>query len=965
MLNELRTRGVNVEDVELSYTIPGGRLQPDAIFKDNVQYYLELEVGKATKIFDGLKQAGKYVRNLPCVGAFVVLLPEELRTPMPRKVLEELAQTTKCEAVALYKDQRIISPFEGKLANLADWIAQEILTPPERRTFDTGHLIRILRKAVDYISIGTSQLRMEELEDVFGGRSIFDNILQYEEQKYPIEELRKAVTYLLLNQIIFYTILSNEQPDRYKPIDETALRRPGDLMLYFGKVLEVDYKPIFGFDVLQKFPQGYLDNLKDAILAVKELHPEKIRYDLLGKIFHDLIPFEIRKSVAAFYTNNEGAELLANLSVEKSDDSVMDLACGSGTLLVAAYHRKRALLEAQGMKFGPKDHEKFVKEDLTGIDVMPFAAHLAVVHLSLQGPLYTTEKVRIAVWDSTHPTIRPGNIIPSISRELRAAYKSPKLEGFFNSEGVTIPTDQTAYMEKGVVTADRVGGDAIRLDRVNVVIMNPPFTRQERLPAEYKLALRERFLEYKKYLHGQMGLWGYFILLADRFVKNDGRIALILPGRILRSRSALKVREFLAANYHVQNIISSTRRWAFSESAYYKDFLLIARKKDKAQYTANDHDEETKITLIHEMPESPSDAQRLADIIRQVHHDKSSAELSTVVVDTKELTKNLRNWYIFISAFNSKTPKIWSALLSSCGNLLSETEYYLQRRRSSVIRGVETKKEFGIPFFATFIIKNESQALKKYDNWIVENETGRTLSIKNRTTGTMVEVPKSAFSLAVRRASGQTVYDLSKRLDYLVTKHFDNLPQILAPYESATFIRKLGKWETYLDSRKANLLVSRRFDLASPGTAFLAFFSETPTTGQNLWSIRRLPIDEAKIQTLWFNSTMNLLQVYLNRTESRASWMEINEYSLCEGYMVDTNKLRVANRSKLLQLFDKYKQVQFPSIMKQLQTRYPPRLEIDRTLLIVLGANDQFIDEFERSAYDLLAAEIHKLSMMI
>jgi len=39
----------------------------------------------------------------------------------------------------------------------------------------------------------------------------------------------------------------------------------------------------------------------------------------LGKVFHELIPFEVRKAVAAFYTNNEAAEILAQLAIEMAD----------------------------------------------------------------------------------------------------------------------------------------------------------------------------------------------------------------------------------------------------------------------------------------------------------------------------------------------------------------------------------------------------------------------------------------------------------------------------------------------------------------------------------------------------------------------------------------------------------------------------------------------------------------------
>lgn len=105
-----------------------------------------------------------------------------------------------------------------------------------------------------------------------------------------------------------------------------------------------DYSSVFGFDVASCLPDSATEAVKKAVIAVKALAPEKIRHDLLGKVFHELIPLEIRKAVAAFYTNNEAAELLAQLAIDKPDAKVIDLAVGSGTLLVAAYRQKRELL---------------------------------------------------------------------------------------------------------------------------------------------------------------------------------------------------------------------------------------------------------------------------------------------------------------------------------------------------------------------------------------------------------------------------------------------------------------------------------------------------------------------------------------------------------------------------------------------------------------------------------------------
>jgi 23S rRNA G2445 N2-methylase RlmL len=105
----------------------------------------------------------------------------------------------------------------------------------------------------------------------------------------------------------------------------------------------------------------------------------------LLRFFHDLIPFEVRKILAAFYTHPVAAEILADLTVGSWDEIVLDPACGSGTLLVSAYKRKMSLYQKlHGFKDLDAIHKKFLENDLTGIDIMPFAAHITTLNLATQ-----------------------------------------------------------------------------------------------------------------------------------------------------------------------------------------------------------------------------------------------------------------------------------------------------------------------------------------------------------------------------------------------------------------------------------------------------------------------------------------------------------------------------------------------------------------------------------------------------
>lgn len=655
---ELEKRAIKVQ-TEWSYSTPIGRLVPDLRLLNGAEYIVETKLGSESKLLDAMFQLYNYSKYTEAKGAFAVLFPEELRRPWSIEMLEKIAEDPKLKYIvaATFKDHRPSSRYTGNLSEISEWISSQVLKPLIIQV-DTGFAIKVLTEAVEAITLSAKSLESQDLEEIFGGKTVFENILQYSEGQYPLDEMRQAATYLLVNQILFYHILSAASKE-FESIDEDKIRKPIDLLPYFDLALKIDYTSVFGFDVASKLPESATETIKRVIVVIKALAPEKIEHDVLGKVFHELIPFNIRKAVAAFYTNNEAAEMLANLSIENSNASVIDLACGSGTLLVAAYHRKRELLKTGRNTISLEDHKNFLEHDLTGIDIMPFAAHLAVMHLSLQALLHETEKVRVAVWDSTE--LKPGMEIPAISSELKAAYKRPTLDMFQNGLNIT----QDAFIKKGAITLNGLGGKEIPLEQVDLVIMNPPFTRQERLPKDYKKALDQRLKEYKKCLKGPLGLYGHFIFLADRFVKPNGKIALVLPATTLRIAATQGVRKLLVSEYLVEYIITTYQRAAFSEGASFREILLIAQKGKARDNSANTN---CLIVFLKKNPQSAQEAREMSEILKNTRKELKKEDIcendymQCRALSQNDLKKSVSNLFKFIAASNSEIVETWETI---------------------------------------------------------------------------------------------------------------------------------------------------------------------------------------------------------------------------------------------------------------------------------------------------------------
>lgn len=92
--------------------------------------------------------------------------------------------------------------------------------------------------------------------------------------------------------------------------------------------------------------------------------------------------------------------------------------------------------------------------------------------------------------------------------------------------------------------------------------------------------------------------------------------------------------------------------------------------------------------------------------------------------------------------------------------------------------------------------------------------------------------------------------------------------------------------------------------------------------------------------------------------------MKIHDYMLKELLVPKQDKLSKPNYSKLINAFEQVKNVEFPSILKQLKDKHPLRRLIDETWLKVLGYKGdttQLLDKL----YESLAEEIIILRKMM
>lgn len=264
------------------------------------------------------------------------------------------------------------------------------------------------------------------------------------------------------------------------------------------------------------------------------------------------------------------------------------------------------------------------------------------------------------------------------------------------------------------------------------------------------------------------------------------------------------------------------------------------------------------------------------------------------------------------------------------------------------------------------ILNAEERALKLSDTWIKEKIVNRTILLKNRFTKETVNIPLGCVVPSLRRPSGISYLDVTEISDFVVEDIFPDMDKFFNdPKTMGDFVRNKTLWKEYISRRLGTVTIARKYDLSAPGTRFLCFFSSASLVPGEFWLIRNLSIESAKIFCLCFNSTPNLAQMFLNRTETRGAWMKTDMRTLKETYIIDPRTLAANEKDELVNTFDRNSRLAFPNITEQLRTMYSPRKEIDKMMLRIIGFGKSEIERMLDRLYLALYREIEKLKTLM
>ena len=795
----------------------------------------------------------------------------------------------------------------GSIADLADQLRT---LPLELEGVDR------VAAAAGAIGYALEQAAMRLAKHARISRRIAEIIASTDQEKDRAAALRIGCL-VLFNALAFQDRLA--AADENVPAVREALVQgvPGlrDTWLYICD--NIDYVPVFELaanilDVLGVGPEEVQAPVIGPLVKAVEDTRRLEGHDLSGRLFHTLLTDA--KFTGAYYTSVPAATLLSRLvfhdwppGVDWSDHefpsslNVADLACGTGTLLMAVAAEAERLHTEAGGQDSSSLHKAMVEQALHGYDVQLSAVHFAATSLAMLNPDIQFDRMNLYVM----PLGSEGSNVFLGSLD-------------FLGENEAVVQFALSGEEMGVATRDaaRVSGGGssgaekevtAKLPELDLAIMNPPFTRSvggnllfgslpstERRKLQNELSRRLNPRHRQKQASSTAGLGAAFVAAAaPKLRPGEGRLALVLPATVCTGPSWQQTRSIIEQDFTLDMVISShdPLRWNFSDSTDLSEALLIATRRPKGGDSA---EHRTTFVNLWQNPDGVLDAHRLAQAV--------AATTPARLEDSG------------------------TALLESDGRHVGE----VLSMPESAFAG---KKWLGVQLARADLIRSALRLLDDGEIRVPGEGSASTITLCRLGELGQVGPDRRRLVDGFDRTNSVTAYPLVEGHDTEQRKGLTCSPDsYLYPLPSPRGGQRPGYGE-HLWQQSSRLLVSERLWLET--TRVVAMRSDTRVLSNVWWPVRVEDEATEKAIAVWLNSSLGLLTILAQRTSTRGGWVAMKKADLEELPVLDMQQLSPSQLQTMTELFDSLVEAEFERLPSMADCQ--SRRSLDDGISRVLG----------------------------
>ena len=718
---------------------------------------------------------------------------------------------------------------------------------------------------------------------------------------------------VLFNALAFQDRLAAVDDD-VKSVRESLIFRLDGLSNAWSKIMdEVDYVPVFELakalvDVLNLAPDEFqMPAIEPLVQAVRDTRTLD-GHDLSGRLFHTLL--SDAKFTGAYYTSVPAATMLSRLVFHNwpagvnwsahefpASLNIADLACGTGTLLMAvAAEVERKHRDAGGSESAAL-HKAMVEQALHGYDVQLSAIHFAATSLAMLNPSIEFDRMNLYVMplgvNGDQALLGSLEFLNTDEAAVQFALSDPDF-------GTTL---RDAGQVFGGGTRGSTEGVTATLPNLDLAIMNPPFTKSGggnllfgSLPQSDRRKLQDELSRRLKSMRASAtaGLGAAFVAAASPKLRpGEGRLALVLPATVCTGTSWSQTRALIENDYVLDVVVVShdPARWNFSDSTDLSEALLIATRRPE---NGDDTEHRTIFVNLWNNPKGVLDAHLVADAVNTTQ--------PAHVEDTG------------------------SALLGVGGEHVGEVLSIPE----SLFAG---KKWLGVQFARADVVRSALRLLDNGEVWIPgENSTGNVPMCR---VDDIAEIGPDRRRLidGFEVTSSVTAYPMIEGHDTEQRRSLSCHPDsYLSPLAQPKGGRQPGYGE-YLWQSASRMLISERLRLDTARVA--AMRCEEKVLSNVFWEIQVENAETEKALTAWINSSLGILTILAQRTSTMGGWVAMKKADLGNLPILDPHGLTQSQLKRLSDLFDDLADAKFERLPGM--ARCPARIALDDGISDILG----------------------------
>ena len=773
--------------------------------------------------------------------------------------------------------------------------------------------------AAGVVEYGVEQAARELAKHARLSRRIADIIAQTDQEKNRAAALRIGCL-VVFNALAFQNRLSAEDGD-VQTVGE-AWRNGLDGLYDAWRYIcdNIDYVPVFELaaDIIDTLRDGPAELHEAAIEPLIKAMEDTSRlegHDLSGRLFHTLLTDA--KFTGAYYTSVPAATLLARLvfqdwpkGVDWSDHefpaslNVADLACGTGTLLMAVASEAERRHTAAGGQNAAALHKAMVEQALHGYDVQLSAVHFAATSFAMLNPHIQFDRMNLYVMPLG---VEGGNVsLGSLDflgqDEVAVQFAlSDDDTGVATAEAERVSGSGSRGVEEGVTA---------RLPDLDLAIMNPPFTRsvggnllfgslpqseRRRLQGELSSRLKARQAS------ATAGLGAAFVAAASPKLRpSEGRLALVLPLTVCTGPSWRQTRALIERDFTLDMVIAShdPLRWNFSDSTDLSEALIIATRRP-SQVGANSNASEHRTTFVNlwQNPAGVLDAHRVGQAIA----DTPPANIEDA----------------------------GSALLEVDGVHVGEV---VSVPESQIVG----RQWMGVQFARADVTRAAMRLVDNGEVWTPGAQSATKVPLC--ALGEIGEIGPDQRDVmdGFERTDAITAYPMVENHDTEQRTSLATEPdKYLAPLSVARPRRRL-KPAAQLWQMASRLLVTERVRLNTVRVTSMC--ADRPVLSNVWWAVKTDNDNTDKAIALWLNSSLGILTLLATRNTTMGAWVKLKKADLKEMPVLDVRAISESQLQALSDLFDDLADEEFERLPAMAECA--ARRRLDDGVSAILGLPD-------------------------